>query len=93
MNWESEKDMARDVEENEELYQALADEEELKRRRGTCIECRESWDLKTHRYIKYGGGLWCSEECLAEWAVRTQDRNTLPTDIDKVEEEYEVVND
>jgi len=27
MNWESEKDMARDVEENKELYEALADEE------------------------------------------------------------------
>jgi hypothetical protein len=25
MNWESEKDMARDVEENKELYKALAD--------------------------------------------------------------------
>jgi hypothetical protein len=25
MNWDSEKDMARDVEENEELYEALAD--------------------------------------------------------------------
>jgi len=67
--------------------------DKTQRRRGTCIECRESWDLMTHRYVKYGGGLWCSEECLAEWAVRTQDRNTLPTDIDKVEEEYEVVND
>jgi len=28
MNWESEKDMARDVEENKELYEALADEED-----------------------------------------------------------------
>ena len=27
MNWESEKDMAQDVEENKELYEALADEE------------------------------------------------------------------
>ena len=27
MNWESEKDMARDVEENKKLYEALADEE------------------------------------------------------------------
>ena len=26
MNWESEADMARDVEENKELYEALADE-------------------------------------------------------------------
>ena len=26
MNWESEEDMSRDVEENEELYAALADE-------------------------------------------------------------------
>jgi hypothetical protein len=25
MNWESERDMAKDVEENEELYEALAD--------------------------------------------------------------------
>jgi hypothetical protein len=25
MNWDSEEDMARDVEENKELYQALAD--------------------------------------------------------------------
>jgi len=25
MNWDSEKDMARDVEENKELYEALAD--------------------------------------------------------------------
>lgn len=25
MNWESERDMARDVEENKELYRALAD--------------------------------------------------------------------
>jgi len=28
MNWETERDMARDVEENEELYQALADQNE-----------------------------------------------------------------
>ena len=28
MNWETERDMARDVEENEDLYQALADENE-----------------------------------------------------------------
>ena len=28
MNWETERDMARDVEENEEMYQALADENE-----------------------------------------------------------------
>lgn len=28
MNWKSERDMARDVEENEELYKALADEPE-----------------------------------------------------------------
>lgn len=28
MNWEAEKDMARDVEENPELYAALADEQE-----------------------------------------------------------------
>ena len=28
MNWESEKDMARDVEENKELYEALADADE-----------------------------------------------------------------
>jgi len=27
MNWESEADMARDVEENRELYKALADED------------------------------------------------------------------
>jgi len=27
MNWESEADMARDVEENRELYEALADED------------------------------------------------------------------
>jgi hypothetical protein len=26
MDWEAERDMARDVEENEELYQALADD-------------------------------------------------------------------
>lgn len=26
MNWDSEREMARDVEENEELYEALADE-------------------------------------------------------------------
>ena len=26
MNWESEEDMARDVEENAELYEALADD-------------------------------------------------------------------
>jgi hypothetical protein len=26
MNWESERDMARDVEENEELYRAFADD-------------------------------------------------------------------
>ena len=26
MNWESEKDMAQDVEENKQLYEALADE-------------------------------------------------------------------
>lgn len=25
MNWEAERDMARDVEENEEMYEALAD--------------------------------------------------------------------
>ena len=28
MNWETERDMARDVEENKELYQALADQNE-----------------------------------------------------------------
>ncbi len=28
MNWEAERDMARDVEENPELYQALADEDD-----------------------------------------------------------------
>lgn len=28
MNWEAEKDMARDVEENKELYKALADKPE-----------------------------------------------------------------
>lgn len=28
MNWESEKDMAEDVEENKELYEALADVED-----------------------------------------------------------------
>lgn len=28
MNWDAERDMARDVEENEELYQALADEDD-----------------------------------------------------------------
>ena len=28
MNWDSEKDMARDVEENKELYEALADDDE-----------------------------------------------------------------
>lgn len=28
MNWESERDMAKDVEENHELYAALADKED-----------------------------------------------------------------
>jgi hypothetical protein len=28
MNWEAEKEMARDVEENGELYEALADDDE-----------------------------------------------------------------
>jgi len=28
MNWDSEQDMAKDVEENEELYEALADDGE-----------------------------------------------------------------
>jgi hypothetical protein len=28
MNWESERDMKRDVEENRDLYEALADESE-----------------------------------------------------------------
>lgn len=28
MNWDSEEDMARDVEENEELYKALADDDD-----------------------------------------------------------------
>ncbi len=27
MNWDTERDMARDVEENKELYQALADDD------------------------------------------------------------------
>ncbi len=28
MNWDAERDMARDVEENADLYQALADEDD-----------------------------------------------------------------
>jgi hypothetical protein len=28
MNWDAEEDMARDVEENRELYEALADDDE-----------------------------------------------------------------
>ena len=37
-------------------------------RMGRCANCRESFDLRLP-YVMYGGFVWCTERCLAEFAV------------------------
>lgn len=56
---------------------------------GTCIECRESFNIQTDIYVAYGGGIWCSESCFAEWAV---DAKGVESDFEKIEDEMEVRN-
>ena len=65
--------------------------DELKRTRGICVNCRDSFHIQKHNHVKWGGMLWCSESCLAEYAVENEDRNVLPTDPDKIALEMESV--
>lgn len=63
----------------------MSDEE---RTHGRCIQCREEFDMDVD-HVTYGGGLWCTEYCLAKWVVEQQDRPNLRPDIDKVAREFE----
>lgn len=58
---------------------------------GTCIQCGEIFDRENDRYITYGGGVWCSENCLAEWCAEHK-RIQHDIVVEKIEESIEVKN-
>lgn len=60
----------------------------MTRTSGTCLNCRDKFSIDS-KYIAYGGAMFCSMDCLTEWAYEY--KNSEPG-IAQVEEEYEVRN-
>ena len=50
-----------------------------------CLNCREGF-WKSETYVAYGGGVFCSMDCLREWTAE----NKAPSEIDEVIANYEV---
>ena len=53
------------------------------RTHGACANCRERFDLR-ERHIAFGGLLWCTDECLAEFVAASDG-----IDVDRVVVEME----
>jgi hypothetical protein len=58
------------------------------RMHGVCGNCKERFDLRVP-HVAYGGILWCTEDCLAEYVVGTD----IPADAvaEKLEHRGEAV--
>lgn len=57
----------------------------MSRTTGKCLECRETFPL-SDSHLAYGGGVFCSMDCLSEWTVEHKDESK----IGDVAEEFEV---
>ena len=51
----------------------------------TCVYCREKVE-SGEKYITYGGLVWHSEECLAEYVMENDHRIDVERKIEEVEE-------